>query len=328
MSLNKKIPRIEYVLAIPESVEENFKNIINIYKNNITKSLKILKKSKYRITTDDFVSNIKYKVILEDLINNNQLDFLDDNLVNKEEVLSDFKSLLNKKDCVIKNFVNNFLIDYIEKIIDKYLKIVIHMDDQVFVSTIKNKENNKLFVKFFLPKVIPNGNNEPDEKLALDEINSNKDNIHATILPTTEGHGIDGIFHLTFRIEGRSKTWFEYSKYMSLNRESNKFGFVIYDDETCTEYVIFKITNEFEKLLELLKENQVKEVLDNFFESKVYNDLCEYIVWDIFKKLIDCKKMDRFLTRYFHSIGIQVINSIINRLLKVVFFSFIDMSYF
>ena len=44
MSLDKKIPRIEYVLAIPESIEENFLNIINVYKNNITKSLKILKK--------------------------------------------------------------------------------------------------------------------------------------------------------------------------------------------------------------------------------------------------------------------------------------------
>ncbi len=331
MSLDKKIPRIEYVLAIPESIEENFLNIINVYKNNITKSLKILKKSKYRITTEDFVSNIKYRVLLEDLINENQLDFFDENLINKDEVLLNFKSLLNKKDCVIKNFVNNFLIDYIEKIIDKYLKIVIHTDDQIFVSTNKNKENNKLFVKFFLPKVIPNLESEnylEKKNMALDEINNNKDNIHATILPTMEGHGLDGIFHLTFRIEGRSKTWFEYSKYMSLNRESNKFGFVIYDDETCTDYIIFKITNEFDKLLELLKESQIKEVLDNFFESKVYNDLCEYIVWDIFKKLISDNKMDAFLTRYFHSIGIRIINSIINRLLKVVFLSFIDMSYF
>ena len=43
------------------------------------------------------------------LINENQLDFFDENLINKDEVLLNFKSLLNKKDCVIKNFVNKNL---------------------------------------------------------------------------------------------------------------------------------------------------------------------------------------------------------------------------
>lgn len=321
-----KIPRIEYVLLIPESIEENFKNILNVYKNNITKSLKILKKSKYRITTSDFVKNIKFKNILKDLINENQLDFLDPEIIDKDEVLNNFKELLDKKDNIVRNSFNRFIIDYIEKIVDKYLKIVIHMDDQVFISTNKNKENSKLFIKFFLPKVMIKDVKE--NGYAINEINKDKDNIHATILPTTNGHGLDGIFHLTFRIEGRSKTWFEYSKYLSLNRESNKFGFVIYDDETCSNYIMFKITNDFDKLLELLKNGDVTKILDDFFGSKVYNDMCDYIVYDIFNRLISNQKIDMFLNRYFHIVGIKIINSIINKLLKIIFLTFIDMSYF
>lgn len=321
-----KIPRIEYVLVVPESIEENFKNIINVYKNNITKSLKILKKSKYRITTSDFVKNIKFKNILKDLIKENQLDFFDPEIIDKDEVLNNFKELLDKKDNIVLNSFNKFIIDYIEKIVDKYLKIVIHMDDQVFISTNKNKENSKLFIKFFLPKVMLKDVKE--NGYALDEINKDKDNIHATILPTTNGHGLDGIFHLTFRIEGRSKTWFEYSKYLSLNRESNKFGFVVYDDDTCSNYIMFKITNDFDKLLDFLKNGDITKILEDFFCSKVYNDMCDYIVYDIFNRLISNQKIDMFLSRYFHIVGIKIINSIINKLLKIIFLTFIDMSYF
>ncbi len=321
-----KIPRIEYVLVVPESIEENFKNILNIYKNNITKSLKILKKSKYRITTSDFIKNIKFKNILKELINENQLDFFDPEIIDKDEVLNNFKELLDKKDNIAIKSFNKFIIDYIEKIVDKYLKIIIHMDDQVFISTNKNKENSKLFIKFFLPKVILKDIKE--DGYVIDEINKDKDNIHATILPTTNGHGIDGIFHLTFRIEGRSKTWFEYSKYLSLNRESNKFGFVVYDDDSCSNYIMFKITNDFDKLLDLLKNGDITKILQDFFSSKVYNDMCDYIVYDIFNKLITNQKIDMFLNRYFHIVGIKIINSIINKLLKIIFLTFIDMSYF
>jgi hypothetical protein len=324
-----KIPRIEYVLVIPVSIEENLKSLLNFYKNNLTKSLRILKKSKYRITTTDFIKNIKFKSILEDFISQNHIDLFDSNLIDKDEVINDFKKLLDKKDNIIGNSINKFLVEYIEKIIDKYLKIIIHLDDQVFVCTNKNKENNKIFVKFFLPKVVLKNSDENGNAIdSIDEINKNKDNVHATILPTTGGHGLDGIFHLTFRIEGKNKTWFEYSKYLSLNRESNKFGFIVYNDDKCSDYIMFKITNDFEKLLNLLKYNKINNILEDFFNSKVYNDLCDFIVYDIFNKLISNKKIDMFLNRYFNIVGIKIINSIINKLLKIIFLTFVDMSYF
>lgn len=326
MSINTKIPRIEYVLTLPESIEENFNNILNLYQNNISKSLKILKKNKYRITTNDFVENFKFRQILREIINDKQLDYFDYSIISREQIIDDFKKLLNEKDGMIKSSVNKYLIDYIEKIIEKYLKIIIHIDDQVFISTNKNKEGSKLFVKFFLPKIMTNTVIE-ENKFALDEVNNNKDNIHATILPATEGHGLDGIFHLTFRIEGRSKTLFEYSKYLSLNRESNKFGFIVYNDETFSDYVIFKLTNEFDKLLEFFKNGFIQDLIDKFFESKVYKDLCDFIVFDIFNKLISDNKIDKFLTRYFHMVGIKIINSIIDRLLKIIFLTFVDLSF-
>lgn len=330
---NKKIPRIEYVLVIPESIEKNFNNILDLYKNNVTKSLKILKKSKYRISTENFIQSPQFSKILEEIIcmieyddkshngqglNEKELDF-------KNEVIDNFKLVLKDKNHNIKKEFGKKIIYYIEKMVEKYLKIIVHLDDQVFVITDKNKDNNKLFVKFFLPKIMVN--NCDEEKFAIEEINTNKDNIHATILPTIDGHGLDGIFHLTFRIEGKNKTWFEYSKYLSLNRESNKFAFIVYDDETCSEYTIFKLTSEFDRLMDYLKSNKIDMIMDEFFESKIYKDLCEFIVYDIFNKLVHDQKIDMFLTRYFHIIGIKIINSIINKLLKIIFLSFIDLSY-
>jgi predicted nucleotide-binding protein (sugar kinase/HSP70/actin superfamily) len=91
---------------------------------------------------------------------------------------------------------------------------------------------------------------------------------------------------------------------------------------------MFKITNDFEKLLNLLKYNKINNILEDFFNSKVYNDLCDFIVYDIFNKLISNKKIDMFLNRYFNIVGIKIINSIINKLLKIIFLTFVDMSYF
>ncbi len=330
-TLNKKIPRIEYVLVIPESIEDNFKSILDLYKKNVTKSLKILKKSKYRISTENFIKSPQFGKILEEIIcmieyddksynglTEREIDF-------KNEIIDNFKLVLKNKNHNIKNEFGKKIIYYIEKMVEKYLKIIVHIDDQIFVITDKNKDNNKLFVKFFLPKIMIN--NSEEEKFAIEEINSNKDNIHATILPTIDGHGLDGIFHLTFRIEGKNKTWFEYSKYLSLNRESNKFAFIVYDDESCSEHTIFKLTSEFDKLIEYLKTNKISVIMDEFFESKVFKDLCEFIVYDIFNKLVHDQKIDMFLSRYFHIIGIKIINSIINKLLKIVFLTFIDLSY-
>jgi hypothetical protein len=364
MSIKDKIPRIEYVLVMPEEIENNFNCLIDFYKNNMTKSLKILKKQKHRITTEDFVSSPKFNEVLKEifgnelyekineensigynpelneisqsedsidnligLIKDSKLDTLDNEKkqISKEDILDEFKLLLNKKDNIFKNNIGKKLVEYIEKIVEKYLKIIIHLDDQIFVITDKNKDSNKLFVKFFLPKIMTDKEHE-NNKYAIDEINKNKDNIHATILPTVDGHGLDGIFHLTFRIEGKNKTWFEYSKYLSINRESNKLGFIVYNDNTCTDYVIFKLTSNFDKLLELLKSNKISDVMENFFESKVYSDLCDFIVYDIFLKLMSDQKIDMFLTRYFHIVGIKIINSIINKLLKVVFLTFIELS--
>ncbi len=330
-TLNKKIPRIEYVLVIPESIEDNFNNILELYKKNVTKSLKILKKSKYRISTENFIQSPQFGKILEEIICMIEYeDKLDHRLTEKEldfknEIIDNFKLVLRDKNHNIKKEFGKKIIYYIEKMVEKYLKIIVHMDDQVFVITDKNKENNKLFVKFFLPKIMVN--NYDEEKFAIEEINSNKDNIHATILPTIDGHGLDGIFHLTFRIEGKNKTWFEYSKYLSLNRESNKFAFIVYDDESCSEHTIFKLTSEFDKLIEYLKTNKINVIMDEFFESKVFKDLCEFIVYDIFKKLVNDQKIDMFLSRYFHIVGIKIINSIINKLLKIIFLTFIDLSY-
>jgi hypothetical protein len=225
-----------------------------------------------------------------------------------------------------KMVLTKFIISHIDRLINKYIKILVHTDDQVFVLSKQNKDNKKIFLKFFFPKIVKD--NDSGNSIFNNTINSLKDNIHLTLLPTTEGHGLDGLFHLTFRIEGKNKTWFEYSKYLSLNRESNKFGFIVYNDDKCSDYIMFKITNDFEKLLNLLKYNKINNILEDFFNSKVYNDLCDFIVYDIFNNLISNKKIDMFLNRYFNIVGIKIINSIINKLLKIIFLTFVDMSYF
>jgi hypothetical protein len=306
----QKIPRIECILNLPEINNEIIIKILNINKN-LGKSLKILKKKKKRIMLNNYINKIEeLKLIIKKI---NIFNNLDD--YNK---LNDYFKNIKESEF---NIISNYIVKNIDDILNKYLKILIHHDDQIFIVSKINNNTKKIFLKFFFPKIICllDNNKEFDNN-----INYNKDNIHATILPTLLNHGIDGIFHLTFRLEGKNKSLFEYSKYSSINIDCNKLGILLYENEKCLESIIFKISNNLKKLLENIKKN---ELIDHkIFDKESYEDLLEYISSEIINNLINENKIILFLERYLYSLGKKTIKTIIDKLLKIIIFTFLELS--
>ncbi len=323
----KKIPKIEIVLIIPQNIRKILTNLLLFYTKNLTKSNKILKKSKHRLKTNDFIKNLKLKELLGNLI-----DIKDRKFVQQINLLSDEKFFENIRDIFIKideknrNILTDYIIDWLDKTILKYIKIIVHVDDQIYICSKRNQNNNKIFLKFFLPRMLSN-NLCPDIVQTNDTVNSLGDNIHATILPTIGGHLFEGLIHLTFRMEGRTKTIFEYSKYMSLNKQDNKFGFVLYSDETGSESIIFKIFNEFDKIIYLFRTGFLKNVIEELEKSQSYQDMCKYIVYDIINQMIIEKVIHHLINKYFNSIGISILTIIIEKITKIIFLTFIELCF-
>jgi hypothetical protein len=308
-----KIPWIECVITIPEQIEENFNKLISIYKKK-SRSKKKLKKKITRITTDNLLS---INEITE------EKEITDDDMFNQ---LALFVSEIDK----ITPKLENKIIDYIELIIKKYINIYLHTEDKTLLISEKNKDSNKIFLKFYFPRII----NDTENKTQID-IKANKfgDNIHFTVLPEIIGHGKDGMFHLTFRIESKNgKPIYEYSKFISFNIVDNKVGIILYDDEKGNNAVVFRISENI-NLLKIFIINLVNSSNFDFdlsehsetINTQVYKDLCLYIALDIFKKLFNSKKIDNFFTRYFNSFGIETVYKMINKLLSIIFSTFINL---
>lgn len=296
-----KIPWIECVITLPEQIENHFNKLISIYKKK-SRTKKKLKKKINRITTE------------------NVLEFVPEN--NTEKIFTELALIANSSQKIpIK--LENKIIDYIDFIIKKYMNIYIHSEDQKYLISEKNRDNNKIFLKFYFPKI----KNEENDIMIENKINKFGDNIHFTLLPEIFEHGINGMFHLTFRIESKTrKPIYEYSKYISFNVVDDKVGIILYDDERGNNAVVFKISNNLQELNKLIASiNNMSNGIDNTINTEVYKDICLYIALDIFKKLFDSKKIDNFFTRYLNSFGLETIYKMINKLISILLSTFLDL---
>lgn len=320
-----KIPWIECVITLPEEIEENFNKLISMYKKK-SRSKKKLKKKVSRITTDKLLYT-------DEQANKNLLVFSEENnsifTISDEDMFSNLMLFaLNSKK--ISSNLENKIIDYIDFIIKKYIHIFIHTDDKCLLISEKNKENNKLFLKFYFPRIAANIENDI---CVENRINKFGDNIHFTVLPDIFGHGKDGMFHLTFRIESRAgKAIYEYSKYISFNVVDDKVAIVLYDDEKGNNAVVFRISNNLDHLNKLiisinnLSNNEFESFIqDDSINTQVYKDICLYIALDIFKKLFESKKIDNFFTRYLNTFGLETIYKMINKLLSILLSTFLNL---
>jgi hypothetical protein len=329
-----KIPRIECILIIPELITEELDNLINEFSSN-SKSLKILKKYKKRIRTYNYFKNLlNFSNSLDEKSKELELVSKLFSDPNSSEIISNidlFNSFINSLDLNDKIILTKFIINHIDRLINKYIKIHVHMDDQVFVLSKLNKDNKKIFLKFFLPKIIKKTNDinsvNKDETTNIFDgtINSLKDNIHMTLLPTIEGHGLDGLFHLTFRIEGKKSVVFEYSKFASINIDSNKLGIGIYPDEKCTDAIIFKIIQNLSKLVEIIKMGDFSNFDNSILNLIIYNNMLEYLSLDILNELNANNKLEYIFEKYFNSLGKETIKTIIDKLFKIVIFTFVEL---
>ena len=319
-----KIPWIECVVTLPEQIEDNFNKLISIYKKK-SRSKKKLKKKLARITTNNLLCTNKDP-------NANLIEFSPDNPIismSDEDMFSQLALFaLNSEKFSLK--LENKIIDYIDFIIKKYMNIYIHTDDQTLLISEKNKDNSKIFLKFYFPRII---NNEENNVSIDNRINKFGDNIHFTVLPEIFGHGKDGMFHLTFRIESKTgKPIYEYSKYISFNVIDDKVGIILYDDEKGNNAVIFRISDNLDHLNKLiisinnLSNNDFDSFMqDDSINTQVYKDICLYIALDIFKKMFESKKIDNFFTRYLNSFGLETIYKMINKLLSILLSTFLDL---
>ena len=330
-----KIPRIECVLTIPELFEGELDNLIKEFSSN-KKSLLILKKYKKRIKTFNYIKNMlnmtdndneaskDEKEILEEnkmilkIFGETNLDLIKQNI--NENFFNSFIMSLGDNE---KMVLSKFIVQHIDRLINKYIKILVHSDDQIFILSKQNKDNKKIFLKFFFPKIVKDNDNE--KCIFSDSINSLKDNIHITLLPTTEGHGLDGLFHLTFRIEGKRTSIFEYSKFASLNIDSNKLGVGIYPDEKCLDALIFKIIQNLKKLVELIKLNDFTNIDNDILNIQIYTSMLEFLTLDILKELNLSKKIDYIYQKYFYSLGKETIKTNIDKLFKIVILTFVEL---
>lgn len=326
-----KIPRIECVFAIPELIEGELDNLINEFKSS-KKSLLILKKYKKRIKTFHYLKNIitksnnneinqynskEYQNVLK-IFGKINIEFVEKNI--SEDFFHSFVRGMCDDD---KMVLTKFIICHIDRLINKYIKILVHTDDQVFILSKQNKDNKKIFIKFFFPKIEKNDVN--GDSVFNNSINSLKDNIHLTLLPTVEGHGLDGLFHLTFRIEGKKTSIFEYSKFASINVDSNKLGVGIYPDEKCLDALIFKIIQNLLKLVDLIKLNDFTRLDSDILNVQIYTNMLDYLTFDILNELNLSKKIDYIYQKYFYSLGKETIKTIIDKLFKIVILTFVEL---
>jgi hypothetical protein len=320
---NTKIPWIECVVTLPEQVEENFNKLIKIYKKK-SRSKKKLKKKISRITTEKLMCIDEELSPLEINLGNNPTVSMSD-----EDMFSQLELFVTNPDKISVKLENK-IIDYLDFIIKKYMYIYIHSDDQTLLISEKNKENNKIFLKFYFPRIT---NNKENNISIENRINKFGDNIHFTLLPEVFEHGKNGMFHLTFRIESKKgKPIYEYSKYISFNIVDGKVGVILYDDEKGNNAVVFRISENIDHLNNLI--SSINNLSDKEFEdfmqkisinTQVYKDICLYIALDIFKKLFESKKIDNFITRYLNSFGLQTIYKMINKLLSILLSTFLDL---
>jgi len=321
-----KIPRIECILIIPELITEELDNLINEFEEN-SKSLKILKKYKKRIRTYNYFKNLlNFSNSLDEKSKELELVSKLFSDPNSSEIISNidlFNSFINSLDLNDKIILTKFIINHIDRLINKYIKILVHTDDQVFVLSKQNKDNKKIFLKFFFPKIVKD--NDSGNSIFNNTINSLKDNIHLTLLPTTEGHGLDGLFHLTFRIEGKKSSIFEYSKFASINIDTNKLGIGIYPDEKCLDAIIFKIIQNLLKLVELIKLNDFRHLDCDILNIYIYSNMLDYLSLDILNELSLSKKIDYVYQKYFYSLGKETIKTIIDKLFKIVILTFVEL---
>ena len=98
----------------------------------------------------------------------------------------------------------------------------------------------------------------------------------------------------------------------------------MYENEKCIESMIFKISNNLKKLLENIKNNELID--DKIFDKENYDDLLEYISSEIVNKLINDNKIILFLERYLYSFGKNTIKIIIDKLLKIIILTFLELS--
>jgi hypothetical protein len=322
-----KIPRIECVLDIPELIEGELDNLIDEFKS-FKKSFQILKKYKKRIKTFNYFKNIinisddqsmeqEQHIILK-IFGESNLDLIEKNL--NETFFNSF--ILSMKDDE-RLILTKFIISHIDRLINKYIKILVHADDQVFILSKQNKDNKKIFLKFFFPKIVKD--NVSGENIFNNTINSMKDNIHLTLLPTIEGHGLDGLFHLTFRIEGKKSSIFEYSKYSSLNVEKNKLGVGIYPNEKCLDGLLFNIIHNLEKLIQLIKLNDFTQLDKNILNLQSYSKMIDFLTLDILKELCLNNKLEYVYQKYFYSLGKETIKTIIDKLFKIIILTFVEL---
>ena len=142
-----KIPWVECVIVLPEQIEENFNKLISVYKKK-SRSKKKLKKKLNRLTTEKLLefSNNPNKNLLEFSPSPNTIIPMSD-----EDMFSELALLVSEPDKLPAKLENK-IIDYIDFIIKKYMNIYIHSEDQTFLISEKNKENNKIFLKFYFPR--------------------------------------------------------------------------------------------------------------------------------------------------------------------------------
>ena len=320
-----KIPWVECVITLPEQIEDNFNKLLSIYKKK-SRSKKKLKKKINRLTTDNIINDnlLNY----EKDMNNNLLKYkISENsseliTMSDEDMFSQIDIFMSKPQ-QIPTKLETKIIDYIDIIIKKYMNIYLHHQDQIYLMSEKNKDNNKIFLKFYFPKI----KNEEKDIMVDNKINKFGDNIHFTVLPEIFGHGKDGMFHLTFRIESKKgKPIYEYSKYVSFNVIDAKIGIILYDDEKGNNAVIFKISNNLQELNNFISSiSDFSNGLGETMNTEVFKDICLYIALDILKKLFASKKIDNFFTRYLNSFGLETIYKMINKLLSILLSTFLNL---
>lgn len=292
----------------------NLGNLGNLGSSNSNKA-----KNKANNKANSELNSSEHSIILK-IFGNTDMSLIEKNL--NEDFFNSFVLKMNDVD---KMILTKFIISNIDKLINKYIKILVHIDDQIYILSKQNKDSKKIFLKFFFPKIVKDS--VSGENIFDGTINSLRDNIHMTLLPTMEGHGLDGLFHLTFRIEGKKSSIFDYSKFISLNIDANKLGVGIYPDEKCINALIFKIIQNLSKLVELIKSNDFSNLDTYILNMQIYTNMLEFLTLDILKELNIANKIDYIYHKYFYSLGKTTIKTIIDKLFKIVILTFVELCF-
>ncbi len=55
--------------------------------------------------------------------------------------------------------------------------------------------------------------------------------------------------------------------------------------------------------------------------------MCKYIVYDMINQMIINNVIEYFLIKYLNSVGCEILTKIIDKIIKIIFFTFIELSY-